>query len=78
MITVTYSPALNEVLRHGRFMNIALPNEDTRVHTVLYIMAPIGRRNEWCELIFAGQWRQVLLVKEWVSRVLVTMGGMFM
>ena len=78
MITVTYSPALNEVLRHGRFMSIVLLNEDERVHTVLYIMVPIGRRNEWCELMFACQWRQVLPVKEWVSRILATMGDMVM
>ena len=78
MITVMYSPEINEILCHGRFMNITLPNEDKRVHTVLYIMAPIGRRNEWCDLMFACQWREVLPIKEWVSRILATMGDMVM
>ena len=61
------SPALNEVLRDGRFMNIAFPNEDKRVHTALQTITPIGKKNEWRDVMLACKWREVEPIKELVA-----------
>ena len=53
--------------RDGRFMNIAYPNEDLRVHTSLLTITPIGKKNEWRDVMLACQWREVEPIKELVA-----------
>ena len=67
---------LHTMRRDGRFMNIAYPNEDLRVHTSLMSITPIGNKNEWCDVMLACQWREVKPIKELVAWFLAMNGDM--